>query len=147
MGTVVLGALALAGVLVLVGTSHAQERVFDAASPAARSATFAGCSDAAIREVRFPGDVTIDEIRVELRDRFDVPPGAVEPMRVQVSVGRFARRVWVAPDASRTLRFSPGLRSDRFKVTLDPTFVGQVSTCVARIELVQGGTVLASIQP
>src|SRR5690242_15561225 len=101
MGTVVLGAVALLGVVVLVGTSHAQERVFDAPAPVARSATFAGCSDAAIREVRFPGDVTVDEIRVELRDRFDVPPNAVEPMRVQVSDGRFARRLWVAPDASR----------------------------------------------
>jgi hypothetical protein len=68
-------------------------------------------------------------------------------VRVQVSTGRFARRLWVAPDAGRALRFSPGLRSDRFQVTLDPSFVGQVSTCVARIDLLQGGTVVASIQP
>ena len=133
--------------LVLVGTSHAQERERDVPVSAAHSATFAGCSDAAIREVRFSQEMTIDQIRVELRDRSDVRPVDLGPVRVQVSAGRFARRLWVAPDAGRALRFSPGLRSDRFQVTLDPSFVGQVSTCVARIDLLQGGTVVASIQP
>ena len=146
-GTAVLGALTLLGLVVVVGTSHAQEHTNEAPAPLARHATFAGCSDAAIREVRFSQEMTIDQIRVELRDRADVPAVDLGPVRVQVSTGRFARRLWVAPDAGRVLRFSPGLRSDRFQVTLDPSFAGQVSTCVARIDLLQGGTVVASIQP
>jgi hypothetical protein len=146
-GTKVLSALTLVGLIALVGTSHAQEPSIDAPAPVARSATFAGCSDAAIREVRFAQDVTIDQIRVELRDRVGVPALDLGPVRVQVSAGRFARRLWVAPDAGRALRFSPGLRGDRFQVTLDPSFVGQASTCVSRVDLLQGGTIVASIQP
>ncbi len=153
METKGLGALtALALVFVVgfvgvIGDSEAQEPGPDTPAALPHSATFAGCSDAAIREVRFAQDVTIDQIRVELRDRNDVRPVDLGPVRVQVSAGRFARRLWVAQDYGRALRFSPGLRGDRFQVTLDPSFVGQVSTCVARVDLLQGGTIVASIQP
>jgi len=137
--------------LAAVGTSEAQEpSAATRAAPvpvASSAASLAGCSDAAIREVRFTQDVTVDQIRVELADRGT--PGALDlgPVRVEVSAGRFARNLWVAPSAGRALRFSPGLRGDRFRVTLDPSFVGQSSTCVARIDLLQGGTIIASIQP
>ena len=144
IGTKVLGMLA---VFLIVGTSNAQEPTRLAAIPATHSATFAGCSDAAIREVRFAQDMTIDQIRVELRDRAGGLPLEIGPVRVQVSAGRFARRLWVAPTAGQALRFSPGLRGDRFQVTLDPSFTGQISACVSRVDLLQGGTIVASIQP
>ncbi len=144
MGTKVLGAMAL---LAAVSVSEAREPARTAGRTALQAATFAGCSDAAIREVRFAEDVTIDQIRVELRDRAGDNALDLGPVRVQVSAGRFARRLWVAPSAGRALSFSPGLRGDRFQVTLDPSFTGRASTCVARIELLQGGTVVASIQP
>jgi hypothetical protein len=144
MGSKVLVALT---VVAAVGTSEAQEPAATTRTPIASSATFAGCSDAAIREVRFAQDVTIDQIRVELHDRADLSPFDQGPVRVEVTTGRFGRRLWVAPSAGRALRFSPGLRGDRFQVTLDPSFTGRASTCVSRIDLLQGGTVVASIQP
>jgi hypothetical protein len=146
MGTRGLIATALLSLVFLLGTSSAAESGAESAS-ATRPATFAECSDAAIRELRFPRDVTIDEIRVELRDRLDVSPVLLGPVRVQVSAGRFNRRLWVAPPLGRVLSFSPGLRGDRFEVALDPSFVGQASACVTRVDLVQAGTVVASIQP
>src|SRR6187549_3342970 len=81
------------------------------------SARVAGCTDAAIREIKFPGDVTVDEIRVELNGAADAGP-----VSVRVSAGRFARRLEVTPWGGRVLAFSPGLRGDRFQITLDPSF-------------------------
>jgi hypothetical protein len=146
VGTKVLGLM----MVLTVGTSRAEgprHRNVAQPAPVSHSATFAGCSDAAIRDVRFNHDMTIDQIRVELRDADGVGGDELGAVRVQVSAGRFARGLWVAPDAGQVLRFSPGLRGDHFQITLDPTFGGNKSACVARVDLLQAGTIVASIQP
>jgi hypothetical protein len=140
--TKVLLAGALVAVLAGQAGGHRPPRVVRLAPGAA---TIAGCTDAAIREVRFARDITIDQIRVQLHDFGSVPQA---PVRVQVSSGPFARRLWATPDGGQALLFSPGLRGDRFLLTLDPTFeVAAPSACVARVDLLSGGTVVASIQP
>jgi hypothetical protein len=147
VGTKVLSVLM---VLAAVGTSSAheprRERIARPAT-ATSSATFAGCSDAGIRDIRFNHDMTIDQVRVELRDRAGVSADELAAVTVQISAGRFARKLYVAPSAGQVLRFSPGLRGDHFQVTLDPTLTGVASACVARVDLLQGGTIVASIAP
>jgi hypothetical protein len=147
MGTRVMSAIALIAAIVAPALAHTRVRS-DATSgqSSPHSALFADCTDAAIREVRLPYRAKVDQIRVLLKD---APSGSDEesPVLVEVSTGRSARRLWAQGAPGRALRFSPGLESDRFQVTLDPSFAGAASACVARVDLVSDGLVVASITP
>jgi hypothetical protein len=98
-----------------------------------------------IRDVRLSYRASVDQIRVTLRD---AETGIeTSPVLVEVSTGRSARRLFAQGAPGRVLSFSPGLESDRFQVTLDPSFAGEASSCVARVELVSDGRVVAAITP
>jgi hypothetical protein len=101
----------------------------------------AQCPDAAIREVRFSREVTVDQIFVELSGP---ESGAI---RVEVSTASAARRLIAWGDGGRGLRFSPGLRGDRFKVALDPEFTARAGLCVERVVLLRGGEEIAVVHP
>lgn len=133
----------LASLLALSGSAAGE----GSSTSARRSARVARCTDAAIREVTFSHDVTVDEIRVELHSVQDGAADEQGPVLVQLTAGRFARQLPVAPHLGRGLRFSPGLTSDRFTVTLDPSFATHGSACVSRVALLHDGQEVASLAP
>jgi hypothetical protein len=147
MGSRVLSAAMLIAAICSPALAHTPVRA-DASlgQPTPHSALFADCSDATIRDVRLPYRASVDQIRVVLRDAAQ-PSDEVAPVLVEVSTGRSARRLLAQGAPGRGLRFSPGLESDRFQVTLDPSFTGRASACVARVELLSDGHVVASITP
>lgn len=103
------------------------------------------CTEAAVHELRFDSEVTVDEIQVELRSRGVVPRDGVAV--VEVSAGRSARRIAVAQAGARALRFSPGLVGRTFRVALDPAFHAKTSACVERIVLLRQGRAIAVVLP
>jgi hypothetical protein len=111
--------------------------------PTPHSALFADCTDATVRDIRLPYRASVDQIRVILAGE---NPGEA-PVRVEVSTGRSVRSLLAAGAPGRVLRFSPGLEGDHFQVSLDPSFSGSTSACVARVELVADGHVVAAITP
>lgn len=109
-----------------------------------RPASVAECPDAAIRDLHFGGEVAVDQVRVELRGGDDDAEAAAI---VQVSSGRFFRRLVVARMGARGLRFEPALRGDTFRVALDPEWSAPPSACVERIVLLHEGREVAVITP
>jgi hypothetical protein len=141
LGTVV--PVAVAVVAVLSRSAAGEDRPLSRV----RSARVAQCSDAAIREIRFPHDIAVDEIRVEVHNNPGEPNDEQGPVVVSLSSGRWLRRLPVAPAAGQGLRFAPALTGDRFMVALDPSVGLHDTACVTRVTLLTGGRVVATIEP
>lgn len=100
------------------------------------------CVPAAIEDVKLPGPVEVDEIRVQLREASPESGAA----RVEVTTGEFDRVLWVGGAAGHGLQFHPSLRDDSFRVHVDPVLSAPASACVGRVELRSGGDVVAAIK-
>lgn len=112
-----------------------------------RAKQIAACPDATIREIDFGTEVTVDQIWVDLRAPLGNRTARDAAVRVEVSAGGSARHLIVAEMGVRGLRFSPGLRGERFQIVLDPELTAKTGACVERIVLLRGGEEIAVVQP
>ncbi len=101
------------------------------------------CPAAEVVDVRLPGPVAVDEIRVVVARRSPVAGAAA----IRVDDGRFDRVVRVRGSQPKALRFAPALESAAFQVSLDPVFDAPRGACVERVELVRGGVTVATVKP
>lgn len=101
------------------------------------------CSPAAIRDIKLPAKVQIDEIRAVVAG--DSP--AAGAARVTVEAGPFDRALSLIGPVSHRLSFWPALEASSFHVVIDPVLGAPDSVCVQRIELRSRGALVAAVQP
>ncbi len=101
------------------------------------------CSPGHVEEVKLPGPVPIDEIRVDV-SRLSPRNGA---SNVYVWDGRFTRVVRIRGQLSQRLAFSPPIMSDRLHVSVEPVFSAKRTACVDRVELRVAGAAVAHVTP
>jgi hypothetical protein len=97
------------------------------------------CAIAAIKDVRLPSAVPIDEIRVVIDER-----ASTGVSQVTVDAAGFDRVLRVA-GTSHGLSFHPALTSAEFRVTVDPDLASSEAVCVRRVELVRAGIPIATV--
>lgn len=127
----------------MVTRADRDTEVANAPARAPRVETPQRCPAAAVRTVRLPTVVAVDEIRVVVDDR-SPHAGAAS---VRVAAGSFDRVVRVRGAASKAVSFSPALQGAEFDVVVDPVFTAVTGSCIERIELRHGGLPIAVVRP
>jgi len=98
------------------------------------------CADAGLAEVSVP--VGIDEVRVVVSDGL---PGAAAA--VTVLAGERDRQLTTFGGGRWALAMNEPLPAGKMVIAVEPVLDAPIGACVQRVELVHGGTVIASARP
>ena len=100
------------------------------------------CTPAAIRDLRFPVPIPVDEIQVVVRTGSPVHGAALVRLE-SASADRIVR----VGAASKRLSFRPAIVSASFTVSLDPVLTAATDACIERVELRSAGARIATVVP